>query len=159
MRSAILGFVAGACLLQVQAALPTQSTVWLLIVLALALGLLSRCVVQASVPASGTPPASGTQARRPALLWAFRLGCGATLGFIWAALFAQYYLATELPKEWEGRDVTVVGTIDSLPHRFEQGVRFNFAVERVVPIDGVVAPLPPKHCKRWARCNPASAGN
>lgn len=131
MRSAIIGFVAGACLLQVQAMLPRPLIVGILIALAIALALLSRGI------------------SRLVFKSASLLGRGAILGFVWAAVFAHYYLATELPKEWEGRDVTVIGTIDSLPNRFERGVRFNFAVERVLPIDGVVAPLPPKLALSW----------
>src|SRR5450631_1812599 len=109
MRCAIIGFVVGVCLLQIQSVLPPPSTVWLLIALAITSGLLSRV------------------AHRLLFKCACLLGCGTLLGFVWAAQFAQYYLTKELPNEWEGRDVTVVGTIDSLPYRFEQGVRFNFA--------------------------------
>ncbi|MDB5773186.1 MAG: internalization-related competence protein ComEC/Rec2, partial [Burkholderia sp.] len=75
--------------------------------------------------------------------------CGATLGFTWAALFAQVYLSQELPKEWEGRDVTVIGTIDSLPYSFERGVRFNFAVERILPGDGEMPVVPSKLALSW----------
>ncbi|NVD73484.1 hypothetical protein HUX88_23515 [Duganella sp. BJB1802] len=32
----------------------------------------------------------------------------------------------------EGRDFTLVGTIDNLPYSFDQGVRFSFAVGRVL---------------------------
>lgn len=74
---------------------------------------------------------------------------GAVFGFAWAALFAQHYLAQELPREWEGRDVTIVGTIDSLPGYFERGVRFNFAVEKVLPVDGVVPAIPSKLALSW----------
>src|SRR5437016_9287770 len=76
---------------------------------------------------------------------------GALLGFCWAALYAQYYLRQELPPEWEGRDVTVVGTIASLPTHFEQGVRFHFAVEKVLPQDGEVPQIPPKLALSWYR--------
>lgn len=41
------------------------------------------------------------------------------------------YLADELPKELEGSDITLMGTIDSLPYRFPQGARCSFAVEKL----------------------------
>jgi competence protein ComEC len=69
---------------------------------------------------------------------------GLTLGFTWSALLAERNLAQSLPAEWEGRDLTLTGTIDSLPDHFEQGVRFNFLVERVQG-DGGSAPVVPQH--------------
>ncbi|MFX6743187.1 DUF4131 domain-containing protein, partial [Acinetobacter baumannii] len=47
------------------------------------------------------------------------LTCGAWLGFLWAASFALYYLDQELPKAWEGRDITVIGTVADLPAHTE----------------------------------------
>jgi len=76
---------------------------------------------------------------------------GALLGFCWATLYAQYYLRQELPFEWEGKDIVVIGTIASLPTHFEQGVRFDFAVEKVLPQDGAIPQLPPKLALSWYR--------
>ena len=135
MRSAIIGFVIGVCLLQVQATLLSPPLLLLLFAVAIASGLLLRHV-----------PAFSRYAVVKCSVLAF---CGALLGFVWATLFAQHYLANELPKEWEGRDVTVIGTIDSLPYRFDQGVRFNFVVERVLPIDGQMPLIPPKISLAW----------
>jgi len=56
---------------------------------------------------------------------------GFLFGFAWAALLATLALAPELPRDQEGRDIILTGTIDSLPYQFDQGVRFNFAVEKV----------------------------
>lgn len=131
MRSTILGFVAGAALLQNQAGLPSQGLLMLLFVAALLLLFFVRRLPVAS-------------ARVPAFA-----SCGAALGFAWAGVFAQHYLEQELPKEWEGRDVTVVGTIDSLPFTFEQGVRFNFAVERIVDQDGEIPAIPRRLALSW----------
>lgn len=75
--------------------------------------------------------------------------CGALAGFGWAALFAHYYLQEELPSSWEGRDVTLIGTIDSLPYRFERGIRFNFAVEQVLPAEGETPVVPSKLALSW----------
>lgn len=68
---------------------------------------------------------------------------------MWAAVVAHHYLSQELPKEWEDRDVTVIGTIDSLPFRFERGVRFNFYVERAFATDGTVPNVPSKLALSW----------
>lgn len=107
MRCAVAGFVLGAAWLQACASLP-------------ALALTLACL------------ACGC------LLWAVLRGplrglcAGALFGFCWAALVAGLAMAPHLAKQDEGRDVTVVGTVDSLPYRFEQGVRFNFKVEQVL---------------------------
>jgi competence protein ComEC len=47
----------------------------------------------------------------------------------------------------EGRDFTLMGTIDNLPYRFDRGVRFNFAVERV--IGGGQGRVPPHVALSW----------
>jgi competence protein ComEC len=105
MRIAILGFAGGVALLQTQSALPDNPAM----AACAAIGLL-LCFLRGPV--------------RAAL-------AGSLLGFAWAALLATLALAPQLPKEAEGVDITLTGTIDSLPYQFDQGVRFNFAVERV----------------------------
>ena len=114
MRSIVVGLVAGAAILQNQAALPA---VWVLVLLLVA-GLLACLWLR--------------RVQMPPIRVGSLLACGIAIGFSWAGLVAQHTLSSELPKEWEGRDITVVGTIDSLPYYFEQGVRFNLAVERVL---------------------------
>lgn len=47
-------------------------------------------------------------------------------------------LADALPYQQEGVDVAITGTVDSLPHAFEGGTRFNFRVERVLTPDAAV---------------------
>jgi competence protein ComEC len=131
MRSAIVGFVAGAYLLQNQAKLPPTYALFLAIAGALVLCLLVRRHRQSTMRIIGF------------------LACGVVVGFAWAGLFAQHYLAQELPKEWEGRDITVVGVVESLPSYFEQGVRFNFAVERVVSEADEVRAIPPRIALSW----------
>ena len=42
---------------------------------------------------------------------------------------------TSCGREWEGADVASCGVVDDLPQRSEQGARFAFAVESVVPRD------------------------
>lgn len=140
MRSAILGFVLGAAWLQTCATLPQYFTILLL--------LIAACVLIALA--------------RYSILKKFKMPLfvlfGTALGFVWAALFAQFYLSHELPKELEGRDITVIGTVASLPNYFERGVRFNFAVEDVLPVDGVVPTIPGKLALSWyTSFNPADA--
>ncbi|WP_151637230.1 DNA internalization-related competence protein ComEC/Rec2 [Noviherbaspirillum aerium] len=131
MRSTLIGFAAGAAVLQHQASLPL--TQWLVLALAAAIVVLAfadrrmhtawRCVLMAV--------------------------SGMVMGFAWAGILAQHYLDDELSKDWEGRDVAVVGTIDSLPYAFAQGVRFNLAVERVVQPDAAAAAVPKRLALSW----------
>jgi competence protein ComEC len=122
MRCAILGFVAGAAYLQHCASLPGN-------------GALFAC-------AAGALALLAALRRRPAAA-AFS---GALLGFCWAALLAHMALAPQLASGDEGRDITVIGTVDSLPYRFEQGVRFNFAIEKAA---GQTAAVPPRVALSW----------
>jgi len=126
MRTLILGFAAGAACLQTQASLPPHAG-WMLLVSAGA-GMLAAMLL------------------RPRARWrsVVALIAGAGLGFYWAAWLAQAALAPQLAQADEGRDVTVTGTIASLPYRFEQGVRFNFAVEQAVG-----ASVPPLIALSW----------
>ncbi len=71
------------------------------------------------------------------------------LGYVWASLFANWYLHEELAAELEGQDITVVGTIASLPHVFPDGVRFNFALEKTLPDAALLARLPQKAAMSW----------
>ena len=120
MRRALLGFVGGAGWLQTQAALPGAPV-------------LAACAAIAIL-------LTGLRG-----WWRAPLA-GALFGFCWAALLAHVALAPELAKTDEGRDITLVGTIDSLPYRFDGGVRFNFLVEHA---DGSTAPVPPRVSLSW----------
>ncbi|MGH8853097.1 MAG: DNA internalization-related competence protein ComEC/Rec2 [Telluria sp.] len=106
MRCAILAFLAGVCWLQSRADLPTPTTTAIAAAIALALCALRRQV---------------------AILLGYAL-----LGAAWASLVANLALADALPRELEGKDVAIVGTVDSLPHEFDGGVRFNVRVEQVL---------------------------
>ncbi len=106
MRCAILAFLAGVCWLQYCAELPSPPYVGGAIVSALAL-----CALRRQLAA---------------------MIAAALLGASWAAVLAHLAIADGLPREMEGRDVTIVGTIDSLPHEFEGGARFKLRVERVL---------------------------
>lgn len=131
MRAPIAGFVIGVAWLQFQPSLPDHLILLLLFFLALLVGALSRW-----------SPLSKFSS-------VLRLVCGALLGVLWASLFALHYLKQELPKEWEGRDLTLVGMIDSLPYRFERGVRFNLAVDRALDGEADVVGIPSKVAVSW----------
>lgn len=139
MRSAILGFVAGILWLQNQATLPSPFLLWLIAGAALLAGLALRLI----------PSLMPSLVPHPALKILVLACCGIGFGFAWGGLVAQHAMAERLPAAAEGRDVTLIGTIDSLPHRSEQGVRFNFAVERVLPQEGTVAAIPSHLALSW----------
>jgi competence protein ComEC len=71
---------------------------------------------------------------------------GLLLGYAWAALLAHQTLARELAPADEGRDLTVVGIVDSLPSRFDQGLRLNLLVERTETPGTTV---PPRIALSW----------
>src|SRR5450830_2042453 len=135
MRSALLGFAAGIALLQMQAQL--LALVWQLGLLVLAATLLLL----------------GRSWRHDGISAVLRIAvfniAGVCIGFAWGGLYAQYHLDQELPVAWEGQDVTVVGTVDSLPYRFERGVRFNFLVETIAPQVNGTPPIPSRLSLAW----------
>lgn len=121
MRSAILAFAAGAAGLQLQAALPTTGAMLACAATTIAAGLLLRGLLRA-------------------------ITTGLLLGFCWAAFTAHLTLRDTLPRHDEGRDITITGTISSLPHRFDGGVRFQFDVTRT---DTPGATVPPRIMLSW----------
>jgi len=111
MRSAILCFALGVWLLQRQASLPDWNVLAYLLAASAGLTLAAWRL-------------------RGRWRWA-PLGLAALLaGFVWAASFGQWRLADRLPQENEGRDIRVTGVVASLPQQHENGVRFEFDVER-----------------------------
>lgn len=119
---ALAAFVAGAWLLQQQAALASTTATALLGLAGLVLG-------WAVARARATQP-SRTAAQLLRGLAVFL--SAALIGFSYAALRADLRLADVLPFADEGRDIVVVGVVDSLPAQLERGQRFEFAVEQVV---------------------------
>jgi competence protein ComEC len=61
--------------------------------------------------------------------------CAVALGIAWAATFAHGRLNDRLLPQWEGRDITLIGTVADLPSVTLQGTRFILNVERVLPRD------------------------
>ena len=130
MRSVLLGFAAGIGVLQTQATLPP---IWLAAVVMLVAAALLVALRKARVIV-----------RIPGFIM-----CGAVLGFCWATLFAQAYLQHELPTELEGRDIVVTGTVANLPGFTEQGARFDFQIEKVADVEGVVPAIPRRISLSW----------
>ena len=110
MRLFALSFVLGVLVLQHAAALPEWRVALAGCATALAFGLVpSRMRVVRALVA---------------------VAAGALLGHGFAAWRAEVRLADELPREWEGRDVSIVGVVAGLPQSGEKGTRFVFDVER-----------------------------
>lgn len=124
--AALAAFVAGAWLLQQQAELPR----------ALALALLAMAAVAAAAVAARLRRRAddGSRGARAAVA-ALALAAAVAAGFDYAALRAHGRIADALAPADEGRDVVVVGVVDSLPAPLERGQRFEFAVERVLTPD------------------------
>ncbi len=113
MRLSILGFVLGVWLCQQQAQLPGVGPL----------------LAVAGAAVMLTLGAGFAARRRARLAPALAVGAALAAGFAWANAAAHWRLADALPEENEGRDVRVVGVIADLPQAFENGVRFQFAVE------------------------------
>jgi competence protein ComEC len=149
MRSAIIGFAAGAAFLQTQAVLPGVAVMSWAVGLSAVWLVLRQTVVKRGWPVTRTPRYRTLRATHALLV-------GAIVGFYWAAWLAHVALSLQLASADEGRDFTVIGTVDNLPYRFAQGVRFDFAVERVM--DGRSGarttmpgppPVPPRIALSW----------
>jgi len=146
MRIAIIGFAIGAALLQTRATLPSLPT------LAGAALLVAGWLVLWHAYLARLPAWRALPGGAHALL---SLAAGVALGFCWAAYLAQCALAPQLAEADEGRDVTLVGVVDNLPYSFKEGVRFNFAVERVLDD---AARMPPHLALSWYADRRGGAG-
>ena len=131
MRSLIVGFALGVCLLQTRPVLPGSAPALLLAAVLLLLILIL------------------IRTHRFALRVPLLAGSGAIAGFVWAAMAAQVYLADALPKELEGQDLIAVGTVDSLPYQFDRGQRFNFAIEEARWNGAPVTGMPHRVALSW----------
>ena len=118
MRLALVSFASGCAWLQWQAALPAF---WIIG------ALLAAAIVLAVLPLTKDLPRSAALA--------LAAGC---LGIAWSAGLAHWRLADELPAEWEGRDVEIIGVVSSLPQSFERGVRFEFNTETALTAKAAV---------------------
>ena len=143
-RIYILAFAAGTGILQQQAHLPNRF-------LMLAVGLILACLILAVCfliwyrTRKVLAPQSLLQCRHAGRLSPAARGLLILLfagtGFYWAALVAHWRLSDELPHAWQGRDITLTGTVASLPQTGNQSVRFEFDVEKILTPDARV----PRH--------------
>ncbi|HVE89990.1 MAG TPA: DNA internalization-related competence protein ComEC/Rec2 [Burkholderiaceae bacterium] len=113
--AALLAFVLGVCVLQLQTSLPDVAIIAVLA----GGGAVVLCMVRSR----------GALARTAVLI------AVASVGFAYAAAQATWRMADELGFNDEGRDVAVIGAVAGLPVRLERGVRFEFDVDRVVTSD------------------------
>jgi competence protein ComEC len=160
MRSNIIGFALGVCLLQQQPQLPPLAWALLLVPLLAAWWWLrlpagrgrgrrlrSFVLVDAlSLSATGGNRGRSHPLRGPLLpahaatfaaaLLAFAIFAAA--GFFYAAARAEWRLAERLPPQWEGVDLAVTGVVAGLPQPFAGGVRFDFDIEQAEPAEALV---------------------
>src|SRR4029453_9230119 len=135
--AALIAFVIGVCALQWQASLPDGAVIALIAAVAATVLLVLPRWKSSWLPRGGILIA---------------VGC---LGFAYAAVHATWRMADELAFDDEGRDISVVGVIASLPVRLERGVRFEFDVERVVT-PGVR--VPSRLLLGWYSSDPGGGG-
>ncbi len=110
----LVAFACGVAWLQTWAALPAHPA-WMAGAGAIALGVAS----------------AARDKLRPAWLAALVVAAALLAGCGYAAWRAQVRMAEELPREWEGVDIEIVGVVADLPANSPQGTRFAFTVERV----------------------------
>lgn len=115
MIAPIIAFAAGIWWLQQQPALPPLAWAWVLLAVAAA-----------------AVAFRGVAAWRHSIRTVLTLMVCAGGGFFWTAGLAHLRMADALPSEWEGRDISVIGVVASLPQPAERSVRFEFDVERVL---------------------------
>ena len=149
MSAAVLSaWVAGVLALQWAAALPGLGT-------RVAMGAAAALAVGLGAVLRKRWAPEGKRRAGAALLVLGAVLAGAT----WAASLAAVRLADALGPSDEGRDLRVVGVIDSLPARGERSWRFEFAIERSLQPDAQVptrvwlawfdAPVVPLPGQRW----------
>jgi len=129
MRLLLLAFSLGVVMLQQQASLPAP---W-----AAALALLPASAAIACAVHSSRVGGTRRAVTHAAALLAAALSCGMA-GFFYAAWRADARLADALPPAWEGQEIRLVGVVDDLPQPADRGIRFAFAVEKILTPDAVV---------------------
>lgn len=134
MRALIAGFALGIAILQQQASLPGAWTLFFLLlaaILILGITFLQKTALHFA------------KAKLP-----LRFLSGMLLGFFWASVFALFYLQNTLDQALENKNITLIGTIDSLPTLREQSKSFDFAVEHA-ELEGQPVTVPPKILLSW----------
>jgi competence protein ComEC len=127
MRSFVVGLVLGCFFLQTRSMLPEQPA-WATVVLSLLMALSALGFV-AGRPAGRASDKSRHRWTTFALASSAWMISGALLGVGYAQYRAETRLADALSREWEGRDIELVGAVVSLPTLTERGTRFMFEVD------------------------------
>lgn len=130
-----IGFVSGAWLLQQQPALPSIYVYAAILPIAF---LALRATHFQSILKLKPPNIRCFQAL------SIVIGA-AVLGFYWASTCAYLRLSEELPKDWQQKNIELVGVVASLPEQTERGERFKFDVEKVLTQDADQALKIPTH--------------
>jgi competence protein ComEC len=143
MRCVLLAFAAGIAIMQTRAVLPALFACAVLMAIALVL-----MVLLIRFPASSMPCAP-SMLPWPQIRIALCMICAASIGFNWAAFCAYERLQERLQPEWEGRDITLIGTVADLPVSDIRGTRFLFAVERAIAHNGVMPSVPARLSLSW----------
>src|ERR1700692_2559665 len=151
MRCVLLAFAAGIAAIQTLAVLPTPTSCAVLAMTALMLiCLLIRFpVVRDAIPASGKFAHLLDFFVLPRARISLCMICAASIGFLWAAFCAHDRLHDRLLPEWEGRDITLIGTVADFPTSSVRGSRFLFAVERAMSQNGVTPRVPARLSLSW----------
>lgn len=123
MIIAAIGFVLGAWLLQQQTVLPS-ALCWLVTLLLLLIIYFAK-----------SKHFNLSQLNNHLLHHIYAFLIAFSIGFCWAATFAQMRLSDELPKNWQQKSINIIGVIATLPEQTERGVRFQFDVEQVLTKD------------------------
>ena len=133
MRAFALGLLAGVFWLQSQATLPAVIVCSALLLAALVCLLLAYRFSDRFAAVRVT-----------ALILA-----GIAVGTGWAGLLAHNRLSESLPAALEGRDIRVVGVVDSLPDAVPRGVRFRLRVDSARLPDGEAVVIPSLLALGW----------
>ncbi len=119
-----LGFVFGAWLLQQQAVLPALQGAFILIPSFVVL--IKFDVIACKFSLNLTVKS---------FVHKLLVGVIAALfGFYWAAMFATIRLSDDLSKDWQQKNIEMIGVVASLPEVTERGERFRFDVEQVLTL-------------------------
>jgi competence protein ComEC len=137
---ALLAFAGGIAMVQTLAALPGPMSCLLFALAALALGWGAY---------RWRPSCLETASASSIVCVVCIVSCAALVGFVWAALYAHDRMHDRLSLEWEGRNITVVGTVADLPLTSVRGTRFLFSVEHVLAQGGAMPRVPGRLSLAW----------
>lgn len=116
MTGAIIGFIFGIAWLHQWETLPDKTTVYGMAAVSVILVFLSFIPVVSS--------------RFTIIKSVLRFIAGLTFGILWTSVLAYQGLSDSLPKALENRNLLITGIVSDLPQPFDEGIRFQFHVEK-----------------------------